>query len=351
MGNMSGSYGSHYTLWQSITQNYQNIENNTTNVTVRMYLSFDGSSYYAYTNYSTSGNMVINGSSYGYSAGSINFSSGVAKDILLAEWTGDIAHNADGTKTLEVSGSWNTDTSRIGSGSCSASSALTPIPRYANFTEHYVQSVGLNSITVKFSADKDINSVQYSLNDGAWTDTAGNTYTISNLEPNTQYSIRTRIRETASGLWTESGYAYGTTKDIAKIASISNFEHGSSTTVTVTNPAEISNLNLTMQINEEQILNRTVVTGDNTINFSDSELDSMYKKYKNTSMLMPVFVLTGSGYTDSKNCIINLKGNQKTIRINVNDNWKRGKIYIKVSGEWKRSVIWKNVNGTWRRCI
>lgn len=351
MGNMSGSYGSHYTLWQSITQNSQNIGNNTTNVTVRMYLSFDGSSYYAYTNYSTNGNMVINGSNYDYNIESINFSSGVEKDILLAEWTGDIAHDSDGTKTLEVSGSWNTDTSRIGSGSCSASSELTPILRYANFTEHYVQSVGLNSIIVKFSADKDINSVQYSLNDGAWTDTAGNTYTISNLEPNTQYSIKTRIRATASGLWTESGYIYGTTKDIAKIASISNFEHGSSTTVTVTNPAEISNLNLAMQINKEEILNRAVVTGDNTINFSDSELDNIYKKYGNSSTLMPIFVLTGSGYTDSKNCIINLKGNQKTIKVKENGSWKRGKIFVNVNGTWKKAVIWTNVSGTWRRCI
>lgn len=350
MGNMSGSYGSHYTLWQSITQNSQNIQNNTTNVTVRMYLSFDGSSYYAYTNYSTSGNMVINGSSYDYSVDSINFSSGEAKDLLLAEWTGDIAHNTDGSKTLEVSGSWNTDTSRIGSGSCSTSSVLTPIPRYANFTEHYVQNTGLNFITVKYSADKDTDWVQYSLNGGSWVDTAGNTYTISNLSPNTQYSVKTRIRATASGLWTESEYIYGTTKDIAKITNVGNFEHGSSTNVAITNPAAILSLNLKMQINGEQILSRTVVTGNNTINFTDNELDNIYKKYGNSSTLTATFVLTGSGYTNSKNCTISLKGNQKTIRIN-NNGWKRGKVYIKISDEWKRGLVWENINGTWRRCI
>lgn len=129
MGNMSGSYGSHYTLWQSITQNSQDIANNKSNVTVNMYLSFDGSSYYAYTNNATSGSMTINGSTTNYSIASINFSSGQAKDILLATWTGDIAHNDDGTKTLSVSGSWNTDTTRIGSGSCSTSKTLSTIPR------------------------------------------------------------------------------------------------------------------------------------------------------------------------------------------------------------------------------
>lgn len=135
MGNMSGSYGSHYTLWQSITQNSpQDIANNKSNVTVKMYLSFDGSSYYAYTNSQTSGSMTINGIAHNYSIASINFSSGQAKDILLASWTGDIEHNPDGTKTLSVSGSWNTNTSRIGSGSCSTSKTLSTIPRASTIT-------------------------------------------------------------------------------------------------------------------------------------------------------------------------------------------------------------------------
>lgn len=134
MGNMSGSYGNHYTLWQSITVNSQNVANNTSNVTVKMYLSFDGSSYYTYTNYTTLGRMTINGTVRDYSIASINFSSGQAKDILLAEWTGNISHNNDGTKTLSVSGSWDTDTTRIGSGSCSASKSLPNIARTATIT-------------------------------------------------------------------------------------------------------------------------------------------------------------------------------------------------------------------------
>lgn len=129
MGNMSGSYGSHYTLRQSITQNSQNINNNTTNVTVRLYLGFDGSSYYAFTNSTSSGNMVIDGNTYNYSIPSISFSSGQAKEILLAEWNGDIKHNEDGKRDLSVSGYWNTGTSRIGSGNTSSFATLNTIPR------------------------------------------------------------------------------------------------------------------------------------------------------------------------------------------------------------------------------
>lgn len=134
MGNMSGSYGDHYTLWQSITVNSQNITNNTTEVTVRMYLSFDGSSYYSYTRNATSGEMTVNGHTFGYSIDSIIFSSGQAKDILLAEWHGDIGHGNDGTKTLSVSGNWDTNISRIGSGSCSTSSVLPTIPRTSSIS-------------------------------------------------------------------------------------------------------------------------------------------------------------------------------------------------------------------------
>ena len=134
MGNMSGSYGDHYTLWQSITVNSQNITNNTTEVTVRMYLSFDGSSYYSYTRNATSGEMTVNGHTFGYSIDSLIFSSGQAKDILLAEWHGDIGHGNDGRKTLSVSGNWDTNTSRIGSGSCSTSSVLPTIPRTSSIS-------------------------------------------------------------------------------------------------------------------------------------------------------------------------------------------------------------------------
>lgn len=155
MGNMSGSYGSHYTLRQVITVNSQSIDNNVSNVTARMYLDFDGSSYYAYTNNPSSGSMIINGSSFNYSISNISFSSGVAKSILLAEWTGDIAHNTDGTKVLEVSGNWNTNISRIGSGSCSASITLSTIPRAssiscttANVTEPAI--ITINSASPSF---------------------------------------------------------------------------------------------------------------------------------------------------------------------------------------------------------
>lgn len=365
MGNMSGDYGSHYTLWASITENSYSVANNTSNVTVRLYLTFDGSSYYAYTNYTTYGEIKVNrwsDSEYAslgtLSIGSISFSSGVAKDLLLAEWTENISHNSDGKKTLSVQCSWNTDTTRIGSGSCTASKELTSIPRYTTVTNS-LRGRTVNSISINWSTTDARNYTQYSLNGGAWTD-AGDTvasdnksgyYTISNLSPNTTYTVKTRCRRTDSGLWSEASTLSVTTYDIARISTLNSFEHGSNPTVAITNPASISSLSLVMKVGDSQILSRTVKAGNNTITFSDTELDNLYKKYGSSNSLTATFVLSGSGYTNSKTCTVTLKGNQKTMRTNVSNAWKRGKLWTNVNGTWKRGVLWINVSGTWKRGI
>lgn len=205
MGNMSGSYGSHYTLWQSITTNSQNIENNTSNVTVQMYLSFDGSSYYAYTNYNTSGTMTINGSELNYSISNINFSSGVKKDLLLATWTGNINHNSDGTKTLNVSGYWNTDTTRIGSGSCSASSNLATIPRASAVSGGSGTIGSETTISITRASQSFTHNLYFSLGNISWQSIAsgvGDSYiwtiptNIYNQMPNTTTTTGTLICET-----------------------------------------------------------------------------------------------------------------------------------------------------------
>ena len=274
MGNMSGDYGSHYTLWASITENSQNKTTLTTNITARLYLSFDGSSYYAYTYDKTYGQMAINcwSDTEFVQAGAteisqIVFSSGVAKDILLAEWTGDVPMNWNGTKTLVVKGSWNTNTTRIGSGSCEVSKVLTPI------------------------------SVE------------------------------------------------------ATITSLPNFEHGSNANITIDNPSG-SDLTLVMKIGSTQILSQSVNAGTNTIAFTDTQLDAIYKLYGSSSSLTATFsVTTSAGFTSSKTCTITLKGNQKTGRTNVSGTWKRGKLWTNVNGTWRRAVLWTNVNGTWKRGI
>ena len=168
---------------------------------------------------------------------------------------------------------------------------LDRIPRYANFTEHYVSSTDLNSITIHWNADAGCDWVQYSLNDGAWQDTSGLTYTISGLSPNTQYSIRTRIRRTDSQLWTETSYVYGTTKDIVKVTQANNFNSDSNPYV------EISNLNgFTYNLRLEfggTIISRNGITthGGYTFSLTQAERDLLYSKCPNANTLTVRYVV------------------------------------------------------------
>ena len=247
MGNMSGSYGSHYTLWASITQNSQNQVANTSNVTARLYLSFDGSSYWASQYDTTYGEMKINrwsdtefGQAGATEISELVFSSGVAKDILLASWTGDVPHNSDGQKTFIVKGSWNTNSSRIGSGTCQETKVLTPIARKGVLKINSVNNITMTTAKVNYSHESGLfYHIQYSLNNGAWQNISGNpSITITGLTPNTNYSVRIRaLNEDKTIIGDASNSVSFTTVDIGKISSASDFQHGSNASVTITNPS------------------------------------------------------------------------------------------------------------------
>lgn len=279
--------------------------------------------------------------------------------VTVASGTQNITHNSDGTKTANFSFSvWDNVTASYlpGSASGSGSITLTTIARYANFTQHYVKSSGLNSITIHYEVDSTITTVDYSLNGGNWVNTVGlPEYTIGNLSPNTTYRIKTRVKRADSGLYTTSGEVSGTTKDIAKISSAPNINFGDTARVVMTNPSGATkNLRVETLNPIVTIATRTNVGNDVTITFSDSEWDNLYKKLGNSSSITIRYVVDTQGNSTYYNYIdktLTLKGNKKTIRNKVSGTWRRGCIWIKISGTWRRGVIWTKVSGTWRRGI
>lgn len=216
-----------------IIQNWQDIANNISNVTANFYAVSDNGS--AWKNDATYAGLTLDGTYIDSCVDSYNF--GKNKRLLLGSLTKNVEHNTDGTKTVYASFSWTAGNSYIGTVTGSNSLILTNIPRYASFAEHYILDTDLTSITVHWNADSSCDAVEYSIDGGNWQLTSGLTYTITGLNPNTQYSIRTAIKRRDSQLWTESGYLYATTKDIAKINNVSDFEHGNNTNVQITNPA------------------------------------------------------------------------------------------------------------------
>ncbi len=356
MGNMSGTYGSHYTLRPVVYIPTQSTTTNTSVIKVELFIDFDGSSYWAYINAQTSGSININGNVANLTIPSINFESGVAKSILLGTHQITVNHNADGScPTIPITTSWNTNTTRIGSGTVSTSITPPNLPRYATILSFNVTNIlgvdGLTKVKFEWSTDSACDYAWYSTNNGnSWAPLSLNGI-VAGLEPNTTYNFKLRLRRTDSQLTTDSQTVTKTTYDIAKISSLNDFKHGDAVSINITNPAGIDSLSLGLKIGERQILNRTVSTGNNNIEFSDDELDELYKEYKTQSSLTATFILVGGGYTNSKTCVITLTGNQKTARIKKNDTYKRVKVFLNINGTYKKAVIWINKNGSWRRCI
>lgn len=256
MGNMNGSYGSHYTLrldayvlrQGSSSENYSTIR-------ADLWLDFDGSSYYAYTNNTTSGWININGTSQNFSVGSINFSSGVASSVYLGTLDVNVGHNDDGTcGAIGVSGYWNTNTSRIGAGSTSTSVTPPRIDRYAN--AYSISITGTEIDRLNFHVTTDRNSRVFVLisspistnwlNNGNpfssnttdhWFDvTYQDRENTERLKPNTSYQFTVLVRDSVSGLDRFYYNQGGKTANIATISEAPNINIGQSHTVKWNNP-------------------------------------------------------------------------------------------------------------------
>lgn len=292
---------------------------------------------------------------------------GIANNSLkiLASGTTRVYHNNDGSKYLEYNFSQyfgiTFSGNFLGTFSGSGGAWLDSIPRYANITSHYVESTGLDSITIRWATDNPRDWTQYSLNGGTWTnandsvagDNKSGVYTISGLQPNTQYNIRTRIKRTDSQLWTESGTIYGTTKDIAKISSLNNFNFGDNSTIAITNPSG-KNVVLTIKVQDTVILTKNLSTGNNVIAFNDTELDTIYKKYETSntiSLTYSIITNNNSKYINSKTITCTLTGNAKVVKLGNNNEIKRAKIFLGNDNKIKRAVAWIKKDGIIKRLI
>lgn len=184
--------------------------------------------------------VTINGNEYTGSIGSYNGSS----TVTLKSGSETIEHNGDGTKSIGISFQV-TDTSgqsyTCGNASNSDTFALTSIPRYATSNQS-LSNATETSFTVSWWSDSTINYVWYSIDNGSnWVGvgnpnyTSGN-YTISNLQENTTYNVKTKVRRADSNLETISLVGTWTTYSYPKPISSTNFTIGNGATVNLYNP-------------------------------------------------------------------------------------------------------------------
>lgn len=157
----------------------------------------------------------------------------------LASGTTTIKHNDDGNKSFSISISgWLYDT---GSPSGSGTFELEQIDRYASCIQS-LNSKTETEITMNWSSDNKISKVWCSIDGGTtWKEmtfpnsTSGK-YKISNLNPNTTYSIKTRVRRADNGLTSDSSSLSIATYDYPHCTDSPNFTIGNSVTMKVYNP-------------------------------------------------------------------------------------------------------------------
>lgn len=188
------------------------------------------------------GSININGTTRNFS---VNLSVGNSW-VLVGQLTGvEVPHNADGSKSITISGSVTGPSGTTWAGksvSGSATAVLDKIARYATSIQS-LKSRTETSITMNWSSDNTCDYIWYSKNNGSSWTTVGSvnaksgSYTISGLTANTTYNIKTRVRRKDSQLTTDSSNSAIATYNYPNCTSAPNFTIEDNTlTISLYNP-------------------------------------------------------------------------------------------------------------------
>lgn len=227
-----------------------------------------------------------------------------------------------------------------------------------SITSLSLKSKTLSSLTFKYNLSSKADKIYYKLStQNSYTEINSNSssgeFTVNNLSPNISYTINFKARNTSGSINKDADLNIsGTTYQIAKISILNDFIHGDNINMSITNPSG-SPVILKVLIDSMEILNKSVNSGNNTIQLNDEQLDKIYKKYGSNNTVTAVFnVVTNnnSNYIDSKEVTCTIKGNQKIAYTKNSGVIKRCKCFIKQDGKIKKAVIWVGNNGR-KRCI
>lgn len=129
-GSCTGSSSSKYNVWVSFSQNSQSIENNQSNVTIKFYVKRnDGYSDSAYNLNEDENSVKIKVEGTVVVSKNIEIDTRNSVSVLLASWTGNLTHGADGKLSVPITAVFSMNNKGLSSGSVSATVTCTAIPR------------------------------------------------------------------------------------------------------------------------------------------------------------------------------------------------------------------------------
>lgn len=167
-GKCTGSSAAKYDLWLAVTQNSQSVENNQSNVTFSLYLKRnDGYADSAYNLYEAQNTVKLSVSGVERVSKSLKIDTRNGATVLLCSWTGNLTHNADGSLSVPVSGSFTMGSSNLTGGSVSGDFVCTTIPRCstASFSLTAVNPGSTINVTISAQANGFNHKIKWSFAD------------------------------------------------------------------------------------------------------------------------------------------------------------------------------------------
>lgn len=207
---------------------------NTSTVTVTVTASKSASS--TANTFGNQSTTVTVGSASQTNSGS--FTLAPSKTITLFTKSYTVAHNSDGTKSVNISVDVG---GNVIYATGSQTVTLDTIKRYATVSQSLVSKTETSAV-MKWTSDSTVDYIWYSTNNGSsWSginvaDGTSGSYTISGLSANTQYRIKTRVRRKDSQLTTDSSSLTVQTYAYPYANSMPNFIIGSKLTIGIYNP-------------------------------------------------------------------------------------------------------------------
>ena len=288
---------------------------------------------------------------------------GGAYNRRICSITKKIYHNNDGKKTINIKGYYDYSGILIShkwylsAVSVTGSYTLTSITRKPTF-DISIKKQSAEQVEFNWSSNLQCNQIwiEYGSEPTVFKFPVDNkksgTVKVTGLIPNTSYTMKAWGKSTAEK-WSDPKTISVKTVETSALTSNANLIFGSSLEITKTNKTGFKD-DIYWYVNGQLITSKKSIANTYILNFTQDELDMMYKLFGKENVAKTELKLVSHGtedYVSSVTGLLTLTGNAKVIKLGVKGSPKRANVWVGVGKIPKRAVVWTGVKGTPRRSI